>query len=71
MTGLDKDALEAYQVELQLYEEELTKGREVACADEYIRRKVEAAERMAQDYGYMAGAGMSKSPSTSNRNLLT
>lgn len=54
---MDEIALNEYREELKLYEEELVKQRELACAAEYINKKLESVQKRAQEYGYMRGAG--------------
>lgn len=62
LRGKDGEALEEYEQELRLYEEELRKERELACADEFVKRKLDSAQELAEEVGYMRGAGASPSP---------
>jgi hypothetical protein len=59
--GADEAAVEEYERELRLYEEELTKERELAAVQEFVRRKLEDAQERAEEVGYMRGAGESLS----------
>lgn len=52
----DSAALEEYETELGLYEEELKKERELECASEYVQGKVEEARERANQVGYMSAA---------------
>lgn len=53
------DALQAYEEERQLYEDALQEERELICANEFMRRKVETLREKAAEVGYM-GEGISK-----------
>ncbi|KAK4703883.1 kinetochore protein Mis12/MTW1, partial [Phenoliferia sp. Uapishka_3] len=53
----DAAALEEYETELRLFEEEVQTERELACAAEYVRRKVEDVQERAAQVGYMSSAG--------------
>ncbi|KAL8293782.1 hypothetical protein RQP46_000483 [Phenoliferia psychrophenolica] len=52
----DKEALEEYETEMRLYEAELQKERELACAAEFVRRNLEDVKERASQVGYMRGA---------------
>ncbi|ORY87487.1 Mis12 protein-domain-containing protein [Leucosporidium creatinivorum] len=56
LKGKDEEAINEYEEELRLYEEELQKARELACAEEFVKRKVESVQEKAQEVGYMGGA---------------
>lgn len=62
LRGKGGEALEEYERELHLYEEELRKERELACADEFVKRKLDSVQELAEEVGYMRGAGESLSP---------
>ena len=57
MRETDKEALEEYETELRLYEGELQKERELACAAEFVRRNLEDVQERASQVGYMSAAG--------------
>lgn len=57
LKGKDEEAINEYEEEHRLYEEELQKARELACAEEFVKRKVETVQEKAQEVGYMGGAG--------------
>jgi hypothetical protein len=57
LKGKDEEAINEYEEELRLYEEELQKARELACAEEFVKIKVETVQEKAQEVGYMGGAG--------------
>lgn len=53
----DDPAIAEYEAELALYEAELQKARELACAEEWVKRKAESVQLRAEELGYMSGAG--------------
>ncbi|KAM0753199.1 hypothetical protein T439DRAFT_192510 [Meredithblackwellia eburnea MCA 4105] len=55
----DQSAVDEYEEELRLYEEELEKERQLACAAEFVRRKLEDVRERAHEVGYMSGTGES------------
>lgn len=68
----DSAALEEYETELGLYEEELKKERELECASEYVQGKVEEARERANQVGYMSAAGeISPSPISSSSTTIS
>lgn len=53
----EKAAFNEYAEELKFYEAELEKERQLACAKEWVRRKVEKCAEQAEEVGAMSGPG--------------
>lgn len=51
----EKAAFNEYAEELKFYEAELEKERQLACAKEWVRRKVEKCAEQAEEVGAMSG----------------
>ncbi|GAA6017116.1 hypothetical protein JCM8202_005911 [Rhodotorula sphaerocarpa] len=64
LRGRDAEILSEYEEELRLYEEELQKERELACAELFVKAKAAKAQEQAELVGYLKEPG--KLTSTSN-----
>lgn len=63
----DEEALESYEEERRLYEEELAKERELGCVKEFMSRKVEGLRRKAEEIGFLGNGTGQSSPSPHRR----
>ncbi len=57
MKGTDAAVLSEYEEELQLYEAELQKERELACAELFVKAKAAKAQEQAELVGYLKEPG--------------
>lgn len=57
LKGKDQDAIQEYELELRLYQEELERERQLTCVDELMTRKLADIEAKAQQVGHMGTAG--------------
>lgn len=59
LRGRDAEILSEYEEELRLYEEELQKERELACAELFVKAKAAKAQEQAELVGYLKEPGAS------------
>ncbi|BGP08894.1 hypothetical protein JCM10049v2_004745 [Rhodotorula toruloides] len=57
LKGADEASLAEYQEELRLYEEELQKERELACAELFVKAKAAKVQEQAELVGYLREPG--------------
>lgn len=59
LRGEDKAALDEYEREAELYEEELAKERELACTADFVTRHLDRVQARQQEIGYLKRSGKS------------
>lgn len=57
LKGADAAVLSEYEEELRLYEAELQKERELACAELFVKAKAAKAQEQAELVGYLKEPG--------------